>query len=401
MNPSRTPVRLSPIGTFGRAADCDAACPAGARRAMLRSHPVCTDIQQPGRLHTVANETPANANAPENPGYDLHGDTDPELYTHTLASIVVKNGDVPQPTLKAAMVKWREQFFSGGSRNLAEVLVEMGAIKRVQIPLLLKATRYALCRREDKVFGKRAYRRQMITRTQLDESLAFQKQLFKALHEVKRLETILIDDGFLKPEDAKKIWLEFSDYKGTRRPANKPASVLRAAKSAGIPVDDREVEEEAEPAPATADKPDAVPPSESAGGSALDLESLKAEVKPSGEVSAADAAAEEEEEDPGAMMASHMPPPMEVTDIRPSRREEQEAWKKKKREEAARLAKEEVAQGITSFDLPDEEDDFSNDNMDSALDGAIDELDLSDDLKREDGGEGKGDGDQKGDAASE
>ncbi|MGE0435207.1 MAG: hypothetical protein AB7S36_23355 [Planctomycetota bacterium] len=336
----------------------------------------------------MSNETP---DAPGHPGYDMHGDADPELYTHTLASIVIKNGDVPPKSLNAAIVKWREQFFAGGQRNLAEVLAEQGSIRRVQIPLLLKATKYALCRREDKIFGKRAYRRGLITKTQLDESLAFQKQLFKALHEVKRLETILIDDGFLKPDDTKKIWAEFTDYKGSRRPSNKPANAVRAARSAGVALDELEVEEDGDDDV----PPPAVPsPDESGGGSAMDIESLKAEVGGAAAAAAAEGASGqkkvitgEDDEDPAEMMSAYLPPAPEIGEVRPDRKSEKDAWKEKKREEAARLAREEVAEGHSSIDISGDEDDFSDDNMNSALDGTISEIDLTDDFKRNESGE--------------
>ncbi len=162
---------------------------------------------------------------------------DPELLAHSLVTILLKNTSLQPELLQDALKQWRERFMFGGEKiTLIDVLVQNGNLERYKVPALVKASEYALKRREDKLFGKRAFRKGLITQTQLDDALAFQKQLFKALYEVKRLEKILVDDGFLAPEDAQDIWSEYQAALEKRKGVARPASLPRAAKSLGIDI---------------------------------------------------------------------------------------------------------------------------------------------------------------------
>jgi hypothetical protein len=192
---------------------------------------------------------------------------DPELVSHTIAAIVIKNTDAEIDALRDALITWRQQYFDGGEATLADVLVERGAMPRYRLPIIERAADYALKRRRDKVFGKRAYRKGLITHAQLEESLAFQKQLFKALHEIKPLERILVEDGYLGEADAKKIWLEFEAHK-KQAPPPEPATVdaaIKTAQAGGADfVVDREGKDKADapPAPPPPDPDDDLPPDE-------------------------------------------------------------------------------------------------------------------------------------------
>lgn len=168
-------------------------------------------------------------------------DIDPELYTHTLASIVLKNTKVSLDKLEQGIRKWRDQHLEGGERTLVDILVDLAAVERYKVPTLLKACNYALLRKEDKAFGKRAYHKGQLTKVQLDEALAFQKQLYKALGEVKRIDVVLVDDGYLSADQAKELWAEYNDYKAKKVEKGvipPPANAIRAAKAVGIPVEE-------------------------------------------------------------------------------------------------------------------------------------------------------------------
>ena len=165
---------------------------------------------------------------------------DGEILAHHVATILVKNGQPEPGRVEAAIRAWRSRQFESDhadrapeTQTLAHVAAEHGLIPHFRVGVVLRGAEYAIKRRDDKAFGRRAHRLGHITRTQLDDALAFQKQLFKALYEIKRLETILIDDRLLTADQAATIWLGYEPARLARIEQSPPASESRARRQLG------------------------------------------------------------------------------------------------------------------------------------------------------------------------
>lgn len=129
-----------------------------------------------------------------------------------LIQIVVKNTKVTQDQVDDAIAAVQTAKNEGRELDLAHAILERNLLSRAELYKLVKARNYALIRQEDKRLGKRLFRKNFITKTQLDESLAFQRQLFKALGDIKRVESILMDDGHVTPEQVREVWSEYTSY---------------------------------------------------------------------------------------------------------------------------------------------------------------------------------------------
>lgn len=129
-----------------------------------------------------------------------------------LISIVLKNTKVSQEQIDEALEDVANARKESRDLDLAHAILEKGWLSRAELYKLVKARNYALIRQEDKRLGRRMFRKNFITKTQLDEALAFQRQLFKALGDIKRVESILMDDGHITPEQVREIWAEYTSY---------------------------------------------------------------------------------------------------------------------------------------------------------------------------------------------
>ncbi len=129
-----------------------------------------------------------------------------------LIAIVLKNTEVSQEQVDDALEACTHAKNEGRDLDLAHAILEKGWLSRAQLYKLVKARNYALIRQEDKRIGRRAFRKRLITKTQLDEALAFQRQLYKALGDIKRVESILVDDGHLTPKQVRDLWAEYTSY---------------------------------------------------------------------------------------------------------------------------------------------------------------------------------------------
>lgn len=129
-----------------------------------------------------------------------------------LISIILKNTKVSQEQVDEALEDVANAKKESRDLDLAHAILEKGWLSRAELYKLVKARNYALIRQEDKRLGRRMFRKNYITKTQLDEALAFQRQLFKALGDIKRVESILMDDGHISPEQVREIWAEYTSY---------------------------------------------------------------------------------------------------------------------------------------------------------------------------------------------
>ncbi len=129
-----------------------------------------------------------------------------------LIAIILKNTRLSQAQVDQALADCDKAKKEGRDLDLAHAILEREWLSRAELFKLVKARNYALIRQEDKRLGRRMFRKNYITRTQLDEALAFQRQLFKALNDIKRVESILMDDGLLTPEQVREIWAEYTGY---------------------------------------------------------------------------------------------------------------------------------------------------------------------------------------------
>lgn len=129
-----------------------------------------------------------------------------------LISIVLKNTKLNQEQIDQALAEVSAAKKEGRDLDLAHAILEHEWLSRAELYKLVKARNYALIRQEDKRLGRRMFRKNFITKTQLDEALAFQRQLFKALGDIKRVESILMDDGHIGPDRVREIWAEYTSY---------------------------------------------------------------------------------------------------------------------------------------------------------------------------------------------
>lgn len=129
-----------------------------------------------------------------------------------LIAIILKNTKVTQAQVDQALADCQQAKSEGRDLDLAHAILNRKWLSRAELYKLVKARNFALMRQEDKRIGRRAFRKGYITKTHLDEALAFQRQLFKALGDIKRLESILIDDGHITPEKVREIWAEYTSF---------------------------------------------------------------------------------------------------------------------------------------------------------------------------------------------
>lgn len=129
-----------------------------------------------------------------------------------LIAIILKNTKVTQEQIDQAQEDVAKAKSESRDLDLAHAILEHNWLSRAELYKLVKARNYALIRQEDKRLGRRMFRKNFITKTQLDEALAFQRQLFKALGDIKRVESILMDDGHIGPDQVREIWAEYTSY---------------------------------------------------------------------------------------------------------------------------------------------------------------------------------------------
>jgi len=149
-----------------------------------------------------------------------------------LIQIVLKNTKVTQEQIDQSLADCQAAKNEGKDLDLAHAVLARNWLSRAELYKLVKARNYALIRQEDKRLGRRMFRKGFITKTQLDEGLAFQRQLFKALGDIKRIESILMDDGHITPDQVRDIWAEYTSFlkrKGDRpvEPKTDPSLMKR------------------------------------------------------------------------------------------------------------------------------------------------------------------------------
>jgi hypothetical protein len=137
-----------------------------------------------------------------------------------LIAIILKNTKLSREKVDEALFDCATAHEQGRELDLAHAILERQWLTRAELYRLVKARNYALIRQEDKRLGRRMFRKNFITRTQLDEALAFQRQLFKALGDIKRVESILMDDGHVTLDQVREVWSEYNTY--LQRKGSKP-----------------------------------------------------------------------------------------------------------------------------------------------------------------------------------
>lgn len=128
-----------------------------------------------------------------------------------LAALIVKNSKLGETLVEDALAQYAAQP-AGQAQDLAHFFVALGHFSRTEMYRLVKARNFALLRKEDRRIARRAVRKGYLLRTQILEALDFQKQLFKALGDIKRLHDILVEDGKLTQAQVNEIWAEYREY---------------------------------------------------------------------------------------------------------------------------------------------------------------------------------------------
>lgn len=141
-------------------------------------------------------------------------------HDQVLIALILKNTRLGEGLVESLLMDWLNQPI-GTRPDLAHHLVNLGHLSRTEMYRLVKARNFALLRKEDKRIARRAIRKSYITRTKINEALDFQRQLFKALGDIKRLHEILIDDGSLTRAQVNEVWAEYRQFLHRRgeRPA--------------------------------------------------------------------------------------------------------------------------------------------------------------------------------------
>lgn len=125
-----------------------------------------------------------------------------------LVALILKNTALGQPLIDGVISDYLASD-PVARADLAHHFVKLGHLSRTEMFKLVKARNFALLRKEDRRIARRAVRKGYITRTKVGEALDFQKQLFKALGDIKRLHEILIDDGSLSKEHVAELLAEY------------------------------------------------------------------------------------------------------------------------------------------------------------------------------------------------
>ncbi len=140
-----------------------------------------------------------------------------QLTSHdqVLVALIVKNTQLGQEPVEAVV----SEYLAGDPEqrtDLAHFFIERGYLSRTEMFRLVRARNFALLRKEDKRIARRAVRRGFLTRNKVAEALEFQKQLFKALGDIKRLHEIFVDDGSLSKDLAQQLWSEYKEFLGRK-----------------------------------------------------------------------------------------------------------------------------------------------------------------------------------------
>jgi len=135
-----------------------------------------------------------------------------------LVALILKNSELGDEVVNRVIEQFNVK--PEDSTDLAHFFVELGHFTRTEMYQLVKARNFALLRREDKRVGRRAVRKGYITRSEVNKELDFQKQLFKALGDIKRLHDILLEEGKLSVEQVNEVWSEYREF--LRRRGEKP-----------------------------------------------------------------------------------------------------------------------------------------------------------------------------------
>lgn len=125
-----------------------------------------------------------------------------------LVALIVKNTDLGEESVHEIVSQWE----SDKSSDLAHWLVEKEHLSRTQVYKLVKARNFALLRKEDKRIVRRIVRKGYISRGDMNEALDFQKQLYRALGDIKRLQDVLVDDNKLTQDQVDEVWTEYREY---------------------------------------------------------------------------------------------------------------------------------------------------------------------------------------------
>ncbi len=96
--------------------------------------------------------------------------------------------------------------------DFAHFVVSQGYVSRQEMYRLVRARNFALLRKEDKRIGRRLFRRGFLSASDLNEALEFQKQIFKALGDIKRLHDILLEEKKVSKEEVHQVWQEYRHY---------------------------------------------------------------------------------------------------------------------------------------------------------------------------------------------
>lgn len=128
-----------------------------------------------------------------------------------LVSLILKNTTLGQKLVDATLSEFLAQE-SATRVDLAHFFVNKGHLSRTEMYRLVKARNFALIRKDDRRIARRAVRKGYITRTKVGEALDFQKQLFKALGDVKRLHEIFVDDGSMTKEQVADVLAEYRTF---------------------------------------------------------------------------------------------------------------------------------------------------------------------------------------------
>jgi len=128
-----------------------------------------------------------------------------------LVALILKNTTLGQALVDSTLIEFLAQD-PANTVDMAHFFVNKGHLSRTEMYRLVKARNFAMIRKDDRRIARRAVRKGFITRTKVSEALDFQKQLFKALGDIKRLHEIFVDDGSMTKEQVADVLVEYRSF---------------------------------------------------------------------------------------------------------------------------------------------------------------------------------------------
>ncbi len=153
-----------------------------------------------------------------------------------LAKLAVQHGFLTEQQVRDALSFQREREESGTPPPLRQVLLDRGWISRRQLDALQLAADFLSLRKPDRLFGRLAVSRGLVTREQADAASQMQARIYKETRVFRSLGDLLVEQGWLKAgvRDALLARMKSPELPSASSPAP-PSKPAPAAPSAPAP----------------------------------------------------------------------------------------------------------------------------------------------------------------------